>query len=142
MPPSSALRLEDGGGMALAAQEIGAGEPGRAAADDGHLLAGRRAGRGQLEAVLKRIVADIVLDRVDADVVFDLVAIAAVLARRRADAPHDGRERIGLHHALEGVFLPCHARRAALSKPRTMLSQPRMSCPDGQLPWQGGVRWT
>ena len=108
-PAQFGARLEDGGGMAFTAQEIGAGEPGGTAADDGHALAGGRSGRGQLEAMLKRIVADIVLDGIDADVVFDLVAVAAVLARSRADAPHDGRERIGLHHALERIFLPRHA---------------------------------
>ncbi len=54
--------------------------------------------------------ADEMFDRVDADVIVDLVAIAAVLARRRADEPHDGGKRIGFDHAQKSVFLPFHAR--------------------------------
>ena len=61
------------------------------------------------QPLLDRPVADILLDRVDADEIVDLVAVAAVLARRRADAAHDGGKRIGLDHAVEGVLLPRHA---------------------------------
>ncbi len=103
-------RLEYRAGMALAAQVIGAGEAGDAAADEGHALARRFARRRQFQSVLEGVMADEVFDRVDADEVVDLVAIAAVLARRRADEPHEHGKRIGFDHALEGVFLPLHAR--------------------------------
>ena len=55
-----------------------------------------------------RPLADVMLDGVDADKVIDLVAIAAVLARRRADATHDRRKGIAFDHAGEGILLPGH----------------------------------
>ena len=103
------VRLEDDDRVALAAQEMRRPEAGRPAADHRDLLAGEGRGRGQGDPVLDRPVADILLDRVDADEVVDLVAIAAVLAGRRADAAHDRGKRIGLDHAVEGVVLPRHA---------------------------------
>ena len=104
------VRLEDRDRVALAAQEIGRREAGGAAADHGDFLARIGApAAGSAKLVLDRPIADILLDRVDADEVVDLVAVAAVLARRRADAAHHRRERIGFDHALEGVFLPRHA---------------------------------
>ena len=83
----------------------------------------------------------ILLDRVDADEVFDFVAVAAVLAGRRAHAAHHGREGVGIGGAAEGVLLPRHPDRRLLLL-RTMASQPRMSSPEGQVPWQGGVLCT
>jgi hypothetical protein len=51
----------------------------------------------------------------------------------------------------DGKGLACVSRRQAysgqgwpaggFSVPRVTASQPRMSSPDGQLPWQGGVDW-
>ena len=103
------VRLEDHDRMALVAQEMRRREAGRAAADHRDLLAGQRRRGRQGDLVLDRPVADILLDRVDADEIVDLVAVAAVLARRRADAAHHGGKRIGLDHAVEGVVLPRHA---------------------------------
>src|SRR5271167_904426 len=42
---------------------------------------------------------------------FDLVAIAACLARRGTDAPHDRRKRIRVGQPLKRIFLPGHPRR-------------------------------
>ena len=104
------MRLEERDRVAVAAQEIGRREAGGAAADHSDSLAriARRRRSGKL--MLDGPVADILLDAVDADEVVDLVAVAAILARRGADAAHHRRERIGFHHALERIFLPCHAR--------------------------------
>ncbi len=40
------------------------------------------------------------------------------------------------------AYSPISMPGAGFSWPRTMASQPRMSSPDGQLPWHGGVLWT
>ena len=110
--------LEHGAGVAHAPELVGAGEARRPAADQRHLLAGVGARRVQREAMFQRVVADELLDGVDADMVLDLVAIAAVLARRRAHAPHDRRERVGLDQSVEGVFLPRHLARRLLDAAR------------------------
>ena len=106
--------VEDRDGVALLRELVGAGQAGRPAADHGDLLAGRRLGRRERELVRDRVLAEEVLDRVDADVVLDLVAVAAGLARRRADAAHHRRERVRLGQPAPGVFLPRHARRRLL----------------------------
>ena len=85
-------------------------------------------------------VADILLDAVDADEVVDLVTVAAILARRGAHRPiTDGN---GLASIIRWNAYSCHAMPATggLAMPRAMASQPRISCPEGQAPWQGGVR--
>src|SRR5262249_5747177 len=92
-----------------AAQEVGRREAGRAAADNSNRLARGFTGRGQLGVLLDRPIADVLFDRVDTDEVVDLVAIAAVFAGGRAYAAHHGGERVRLHHAVEGVFLPGRA---------------------------------
>jgi len=61
-----------------------------------------------------------VLDRVDADVVLDLVAVAAGLARRGADATHHRGKRVGLGEAAEGVLLPAHLRLAVGAERRLL----------------------
>ncbi len=131
--------------MALAwpmtAQLVGRGHAGRAAADDGDFLAAQLLGGLEGELVLVGGVADELFDGIDADEILDVVAVAAVLAGRRADAAHHGRERVGLGGAAEGVFFQLMAA-GGFSMPRTICSQPRISSPDGQLPWQGGVRCT
>ena len=106
--------LEDRDRVALAPQEMRRREPGGTAADDRDALAGQR-GRGwQRDPVLDRPVADILLDRIDADEVVDLVAVAAVLARGRADAAHHRGKGIGFDHAVEGVLLPGRAGHGRL----------------------------
>ena len=106
--------VENGAAMALAPELVGAGEPGRPAADDRDLLAGFVFGPGEAEAVRERPLADEMLDRVDADEILDLVAVASGLAWRRAHPPHDRRERVRLGETAERVFLPGDARRRLL----------------------------
>ena len=97
--------LEDGAGVALAAQLIGRGQAGGPAADDGDALAAVRSGDEPV-AVGDGGVADELLDGVDPDEILDLVAVAAVLTGGRADPAHHGREGIGIGGAAEGIFLP------------------------------------
>ena len=106
------MLVEDGDRVALECQLVGDRQAGRAAADDGDLLAGQLGGLVELQVVLDRVLAEEVLDRVDADVVLDLVAVAAGLAGCRADAAHDGGQRVGLGQAAPGIFLPGHDRLA------------------------------
>lgn len=102
--------LEDGAGVAHAAQLVGRRQPRGPTADDGDLLAGVGAG---LEAVAlgNGVVADVLLDGVDADEVLELVAVAAVLTGGGADPAHHGGEGIGVGGTAEGVFLPVHPLR-------------------------------
>jgi hypothetical protein len=106
--------VEQRNGVALARQLVGGRQAGRAAADDGHLLAGlrQRLGKGQL--VLDGIVAQEVFHRVDANKVFHLVAVAARLTRRRADPAHHRRKRVGLGQTPKRIGLPAHACRRLL----------------------------
>ena len=106
--------VEDGDRVALEGELVGHRQAGRAAADDGHLLAGGEVGRGEGQIVGDGVFAEEVLDRVDADEVFHLVAVAARFTGCRADAAHDGGEGVGLGQAAEGVFLPLHAGRRLL----------------------------
>ncbi len=53
----------------------------------------------------ERPVADELLDRVDPHPVIQMITVAAVLAGRRAHAAHDGRKRVGVGSALEGIRL-------------------------------------
>jgi len=103
--------VEHRGAMPEPAQLVGGCHAGDAAADDGDLLAGLPGGLIKAQAVLQGAVADVLFHRVDADKVLDLVAVAAFLAGRGADAAHDGRERVGIGGAPEGVFLPWHPGR-------------------------------
>ncbi len=107
------VRLEDGAGMTHAAQLVGGRQTGGTAADDSDFLAGIRTGH-ELVSLFDGVVADVLLDRVDADEIFHLVAVAAVLARRRTDPAHHGREGIGVGGAAERVLLPVHTLRRLL----------------------------
>ena len=101
--------LEECNRVAVAAEEISRREASGTAADHSDFLARTGARRRSGKLMLDGPIADILLDAVDADEVVDLVAVAAILARRGADAAHHRRERIGFHHALERIFLPRHA---------------------------------
>jgi hypothetical protein len=79
--------VEDGAAVALERQVVGRREAGRAAADDGDLLAGLVFRGLELEIVLDRPVAQVMLDRIDADMVLDLVAVAAGFAGRGQTRP-------------------------------------------------------
>ncbi|MBV6476905.1 MAG: hypothetical protein MOGDAGHF_02529 [Rhodocyclaceae bacterium] len=106
------MLVEDRYVVAHARQLVGAGEAGRAAADDRHLLAGLGRGRCELQVVLDGVLAEEVLDGVDADVVFEGVAVAAGLAGRRADAAHHRGEGVGFRQAAPGVLVDRHDRLA------------------------------
>ncbi len=114
------MLVEDGDIVALERQLVGRRQAGGTAADDGDLLAGLLRRRVELEVVRDGVLAEIVLDGVDADVVFDLVAVAAGLAGRRADAAHHRREGIGFGQAAPGVFLPRHDRLAVRADGRLL----------------------
>jgi hypothetical protein len=103
--------IEHGGGDALAAQLVGRGHAGGAAADDGDLLVAGQRTAGELVAFFVRGVTDELFNGVDADEIFDFVAVATILARRGTDAAHHGGEGVGVGGTLEGVFLPVHVLR-------------------------------
>ena len=87
------------------------------------------------------MIADELLDRVDADEILHLVAVAAFLGRGRGTRPM--MEGNGLASVERRKAYSCQLTPAGgFSMPRTICSQPRISSPDGQLPWQGGVRCT
>ena len=98
--------------MALSAQLVSAGQTADAATDDGDAFARFLFRFGEGQTLFDRIVAQKLLDRVDADIVLHTGAVATVLARRRADAAHDGRERVALSQPAPGIFLPRHGRLA------------------------------
>ena len=110
--------------VAAPAELVRGGESGRPAADDRDMLAG--VGRGRLERVAFRdgSVADELLHGVDPDEVLHLVAVAAVLARRRAHPAHLRRERVGVGRATERVLLPAHAVRRLLQPPHHLEPAP------------------
>ena len=49
----------------------------------------------------------------------------------------NGLASVRRRHAYSCHGTPC----GGFSVWRTICSQPRMSSPEGQLPWQGGVDW-
>ena len=63
---------------------------------------------------------------VDPDKVLDLVAVAAVLARRRTDPAHLRRERVGVGGAPERVLLPAHALGRLLQPPHHLEPAPHV----------------
>ena len=100
--------VENRGAMAAAAQLVGGGHAGHPATDDGDFLAGFVFRFFKFETFMQGMVADELLDRVDADEVLDLVAVAAFLAGRRADAAHHGGKRVGVGGTPKRVLLPWH----------------------------------
>ena len=105
--------VENGDFVPLQCQLIGAGQAGRAAAEDRNFLAGRFDCRFvEFQLVGNGVFAEEVFHRVDADVVFHFIAVAAGLARSRAHTPHHRRERVGFGQTAPGIFLPGHSRFA------------------------------
>jgi hypothetical protein len=49
----------------------------------------------------------------------------------------NGLASVSRRHAYSCQLIPA----GGFSMPRTMFRYPRMSSPDGQLPWHGGVDW-
>ena len=101
------LALEDGHIHAGAAQEVGGRHTGRAAADDGCLLAGDRRARLQLgqqrgEAALSR------LELLGADVHALLIGVAhaLVLAAVGADGAGDEGQGVAVGDDLQGLLIP------------------------------------
>ena len=92
--------------MAHTTQMIGTGKTGYAATDDCNFFAGVGTGLMQFQTVLKPVITDKLFYRIYTDMVLDFVAVTTVFTRRRADPAHDGRERIGIGHTAEGIFLP------------------------------------
>ena len=93
-------------------QIVGAGQAGRAGADDGDLLRvriGDAAVGDDLRDValvgLQLLLGDKLLDLVDGDGAVDVAAGAGVLAAAVADAAADGRERVILLDELERCLL-------------------------------------
>ena len=74
--------------MPAPAELVRGSHPRRTAADDRDALAGIVGGRLEREALGHGGIADVLLHGVDSDEVLDLVAVAAVLARRRTDPAH------------------------------------------------------
>ncbi len=99
------MHFENGRSDTATAQLAGRGQAGRAAADDGDLLADQRGAGLEFEALGEGDVADVLFDCVDADEILHVVTVAAVLTGSRADAPHHGREGIGVRGAAECVLL-------------------------------------
>ncbi len=98
MPPGVGQRLEDLDGVALEPRVEGAGEAGRAGADDGDRLAAVGLGldrQQQLAGLLlvQALVGHEAVQPADRDRVLDELAAAGAFAGPRADAAEDGRER-------------------------------------------------
>ena len=110
--------------VAPPAELVGGGHPRRSSADDGDALAGLVRGRLEREALRDGGVADELLHGIDADEVLHLVAVAAVLARRRADPAHLRREGVGVGGPAERVFLPAHALGRLLQPPHHLEPAP------------------
>ena len=112
--------VEDGAGMTEAAELIRSRHAGRPAADDGDPFAGHCAGFFELIIVGDGSIADELLYGVDADVIVHLVAVAAILAGRRAHATHLRGEGIRVGGAAERILRPAHALRRLLDTPRDL----------------------
>ena len=108
------------------AELVRGGEPGRTAADDRDALARLALGRCEREALGDGVIADELLHGIDPHEVLDLVAIAAVLARRRTDPAHLRRERVGVGGAPKRVLLPAHALGRLLQPPHHLEPAPHV----------------
>ena len=100
--------LEHGDGIALDREVIGAGEAGRAAADDGDLVGEGLAGlvehlRHEARLGGELLVRDELLDIVDGDGVVDVAAGAGVLAGAVADTAADRREGVLVLYELQSL---------------------------------------
>ena len=102
-------RLVHDGMVSPAAEEPRGGEPRGPGADDPDRLA--RVGLPDRVGVVDaRRVGDMPLDRVDADGAVDVLAPADDLALAHADAPADGRKRVGLADEIDGLLRKTHRR--------------------------------
>ncbi len=68
---------------------------------------------------------------------FRLQPVSHGAGQTRPMTDGNGLASVRRRHAYSCHATPC----GGFSVWRTICSQPRMSSPEGQLPWQGGVDW-
>ncbi len=109
--------VKDGDVVTFECQLVGSRQTGGSAANNRHLFSTLRFGLSVCQFVLDGVLSQEVFDGIDSDEIFHLIAVAAGLARGRADAPHDRWKRICFGQSAKRVFLPVHAARRFFDSP-------------------------
>ncbi len=125
------MGIKDGDGMAVHAEPMGAGEAGRAGADDRHLLAGLGAAAEELRALPHRRIGGVALQHADLDrLAFRRLAHAGFFAQLL------GRADAGAHAAQDVLLENGLAAPSGLSVKISRMKS-GMSIEVGQAVWQG-----